>query len=199
MLPTSWTGRYRLREQDSNGCPRQRRDFTARYLIEGRVVAAGDWLQIVLSLVDAETAAHLWGDAWSSWLPQPLPAIERAVAAAVGAVPSAIRRADSRRASGMRPQDMDAYQTCLRAYPLLAGNTQSKTLPERSSSRRWKLRLIKCRPRPRVNRAKPARDHTCPFWLLKVGVECRLYRKTQRTRSVKGAPAINRQSDPGHE
>jgi hypothetical protein len=35
--------------------------------------------------------------------------------------------------------------------------------------------------------------------VLAVGVEYRLCRKTKRTRSVKGAPAINRQRDPGHE
>src|SRR5205807_5317407 len=91
-IANALAGETRIARAQPGLSPGRRRDITARYLIEGRFVAAGDRFQIVLTLLDAETGTQLWGDAWSGWTPQPFPAIERAIAAAVGAVLPNIRK-----------------------------------------------------------------------------------------------------------
>ena len=103
--------------------PAGRREVTARYRIDGQLVAAGDRFRIVLSLTDVEAGIHLWGDAWSGWRAEPFSALERAVAGMAISVPLHIRRSEIDRARRMRPEAMDAFHLCLNAYTLLAANT----------------------------------------------------------------------------
>jgi AraC-like DNA-binding protein/tetratricopeptide (TPR) repeat protein len=103
--------------------PGRLRDIRARYLIRGQFVQGGDRFRAVLSLVDAVDGQHLWGDAWEGPMLRPFSTLDRVVTAVVGMVLANIRKAEIARATAMRPGDLEAYQLCLRAFPLLAANT----------------------------------------------------------------------------
>ena len=111
----------------SRSAPKGRRDIAARYVIQGWLTEASDCLRIVLRLLDAETCTQLWGDAWNGRAAEPFAMVDRAVATAVAAVLLKIWKGEIARARSLRPHDMDAYQLCLRAYPLLAANTAANT------------------------------------------------------------------------
>jgi AraC-like DNA-binding protein/tetratricopeptide (TPR) repeat protein len=126
-ISTALAGDNRIVRSPGKSMPAQRRDVSARYVIEGQLVARGDRLMIALALVDMETRTQLWGDAWSGATGQPFPAIGRAASEARNAVPPSIRKSEIARATRLRVEDMDAYRLCLRAYPLLAANTAANT------------------------------------------------------------------------
>ena len=106
----------------SRGVPRGR-DIRARYAMRGRMVQAGNRFRTVLALVDASNGRHLWGDAWEGSTASPFSILDRVIAAIVGSMLPNIHRAEITRAMSTRPDDLEAYQLCLRAFPLLAANT----------------------------------------------------------------------------
>lgn len=99
------------------------RDIGARYRLHGQLALAGERFRVVLALIDVAEGRHLWGDAWDGSAAHPLAAIDRVVAGAAAAVPPRIRNAEMARMQAIPPEHMDAYQLCLRAYPLLAVNS----------------------------------------------------------------------------
>jgi AraC-like DNA-binding protein/tetratricopeptide (TPR) repeat protein len=99
------------------------RDVNARYVIRGRVVKVGERFRVVAALVDAVGGVHLWGDAWDGWAADPFGTIDRVVMGVLRAILPNIHAAEIARARRKRPDDLDAYGLCLRAYPLLAATT----------------------------------------------------------------------------
>jgi AraC-like DNA-binding protein/tetratricopeptide (TPR) repeat protein len=103
--------------------PERWRDIDARYVLRGRVVEAGERLRVVAALVDAAGGRHLWGDAWDGRASDAFAIVDRAVAGAARAIPSAIRKAEIARVAQLATESLEAHELCLRAYSLLAANT----------------------------------------------------------------------------
>ncbi len=101
----------------------RRREVRARYVIRGRIVDAGEQVRVVAALVDAAGDRHLWGDAWDGVIANPFPAIDRVVAGVAHAVLPNIRQAEIARVCRRRPRVLEAWELCLRAYPLLEAST----------------------------------------------------------------------------
>jgi len=122
-LAAALSGEAAIRRPSLNAAFRPSRDIDARYRLRGELVLSGERVRFALALIDAVADRHLWGDAWDGSAGNPLATIDRILAGAARAVPSRIRHAEMARVQSMPPEHMDAYQLCLRAYPLLAVNS----------------------------------------------------------------------------
>ena len=101
-----------------------RRDkTTGRYLIRGTIVQSDEKLRVAVALIDANSSAHLWGDSWDGHVHATLPLIDRVVADIARSILPNVRNAEVARVAQKRLGDLEAYELCLRAYPLLAATT----------------------------------------------------------------------------
>jgi TolB-like protein len=100
---------------------RIRREFGVRYVLEGSVRTAADQLRVAGRLLDAETGAVLWSQAYDEDLRvRGFFAIQddvaQKVATAVGQPYGIIFRADERREQASAPEDLEAYACTLQFY-----------------------------------------------------------------------------------
>ena len=100
---------------------RIRRDLGVRYVLEGSVRTAEHQLRVTGRLLDAETGAVLWSQAYDDDLRvRGFFAIQddvaQKVATAIGQPYGIIFRADERRAQAGAPEDLEAYACTLRFY-----------------------------------------------------------------------------------
>src|SRR5262249_16085983 len=96
---------------------------TGRYLIRGSIVQSGERLRVVVTLIDAASALHMWGDAWDGSLHEPLRLIDRVATDIARSIVPYVRNAETASVERKRPEDLEAYELCLRAFPLLAATT----------------------------------------------------------------------------
>jgi adenylate cyclase len=100
---------------------RVRRDFGARYLLEGGMRLSAGRIRVTSRLLDASTAAVLWSQAYDADLgTQGLFAIQediaRQVATTVAQPYGIVFRADAQRTAHQPPDDLEAYACTLRFY-----------------------------------------------------------------------------------
>jgi adenylate cyclase len=100
---------------------RVRRDFGARYLLEGGLRLAAGRIRVTSRLLDAGNAAVLWSQAYDADLgTQGLFAIQediaRQVATTVAQPYGIVFRADAQRTAHQPPDDLEAYACTLRFY-----------------------------------------------------------------------------------
>jgi adenylate cyclase len=100
---------------------RVRRDFGARYLLEGGMRLSAGRIRVTSRLLDAGTAAVLWSQAYDADLgTKGLFAIQediaRQVATAVAQPYGIVFRADAQRTARQPPDDLEAYACTLRFY-----------------------------------------------------------------------------------
>jgi TolB-like protein/class 3 adenylate cyclase len=74
------------------------RELNVRYVLEGSVQRAGDWIRIVTQLNDAETGSHLWADRFDKPLGDPFVMQDEIVARLANALATQLTAADARRA-----------------------------------------------------------------------------------------------------
>jgi adenylate cyclase len=100
---------------------RVRRDFGARYLLEGGMRLSAGRIRVTSRLLDAGTAAVLWSQAYDADLgTHSLFAIQediaRQVATTVAQPYGIVFRADAQRTARQPPDDLEAYACTLRFY-----------------------------------------------------------------------------------
>jgi TolB-like protein len=90
------------------------RDLGVRYVLEGSVRRAGNRVRITGQLVDAITAAHLWGDRFDGALDDVFDLQARVAESVAGAIEPRLQRAEIERVRRKATQDLGAYDYYLR-------------------------------------------------------------------------------------
>jgi adenylate cyclase len=93
------------------------RELGVRYLIEGSVRKAGNRVRVTAQLIDATSGNHLWADKYEGAVADIFDLQDHITEAVVGAIQPSVRSAEIERSRRKRPQNLDAYDLVLRAYP----------------------------------------------------------------------------------
>jgi adenylate cyclase len=91
------------------------RELGVRYVLEGSVRRAGGRLRITGQLLEAATGAHLWADHYDGDVEDVFDLQDRVTASVIGAISPRLLAAEIARAKIKRPDNLDAYDLCLRA------------------------------------------------------------------------------------
>jgi adenylate cyclase len=91
------------------------RELSVGYLVEGSVRKAGGSVRISAQLIDAETGAHLWGQAFTGALDDIFDLQDEVTTGIMAAVEPSLRQAEIDRARRKRQENLDAYDLYLRA------------------------------------------------------------------------------------
>jgi TolB-like protein len=94
------------------------RELGVRYVLEGSVRKAGERVRITAQLIEAETGAHVWADRFDGSLDHVFDLQDQVATGVVGVIEPTLRQAEIERARRKRPDNLDAYDLYLRAWPL---------------------------------------------------------------------------------
>jgi adenylate cyclase len=95
------------------------RDLGVRYVLEGSVRKAGNRLRITGQLIEAETGAHLWADRFDGAVADVFDLQDQITDKVVGIVEPSLRKSEVERARRKHPDNLGAYDLCLRAVPYI--------------------------------------------------------------------------------
>jgi TolB-like protein len=98
---------------------RAARELRARYVLTGRMVHDGARLRLVIRVVDAVTARHVWGDSYDGERGDLFELQDRVIQGVVRAIPPCVRGCEIERAQRADPRDLDAHGLAMRAFPLV--------------------------------------------------------------------------------
>ncbi|AWM85628.1 adenylate/guanylate cyclase domain-containing protein [Microvirga sp. 17 mud 1-3] len=93
------------------------RELGVRYVLEGSVRRGGNRLRIIAQLIDATTGSHIWTDRYDGELSDIFDLQDRVTEAIIGAVEPSITLSEIERAKRKRPDNLDAYDCVMRAWP----------------------------------------------------------------------------------
>jgi adenylate cyclase len=105
------------------------RELGVRYVLEGSVRKAGGRVRITGQLIEAETGTHLWADKFDGNLEEVFDLQDRIAEQVVAILIPRLRDAELERLARKRPDNLDAYDSLLRAQALLGRNTPA-VVPE---------------------------------------------------------------------
>jgi TolB-like protein/tetratricopeptide (TPR) repeat protein len=94
------------------------RELGTRYLLAGSIAQSGERVRVMLRLIDAATASHVWGDVYDGDVGDLFELQDRTTEGAMSAVLPQIRAAEIERARRRPPNELDAYGLTIRAFPL---------------------------------------------------------------------------------
>jgi len=106
----------RFRSADYRRCAS---DLGARYLLTGRIAQASNRLRVIIRLIDAETDAQVWGDAYDGKIDDLFGLSDRITEGVMRAIPPQVRGSEIERARRKRPEDLAAYGLTMRALPFV--------------------------------------------------------------------------------
>jgi adenylate cyclase len=95
------------------------REFGARYSVIGIIGQTDKRVRILVRLLDATTGFHVWGDTYNGHVGDLFGLQDRVTEGVMRAVLPHIRGADIERARRKRPNDLDAYDLTMRAFPFV--------------------------------------------------------------------------------
>jgi adenylate cyclase len=93
------------------------RELGVRYLIEGSVRKSGNRVRITAQLIDGPSGNHLWSDRYDGAMTDVFDLQDHITESVVGAIQPSVRSAEIERSRRKRPENLDAYDLVLRAYP----------------------------------------------------------------------------------
>ena len=91
------------------------RVLRARYIVEGSVRRAGDRVRITARLSDAALAQQLWAQRYDHPLGDVFALQDEITGEIIAGIEPQLARAEERRALRRRPDNLDAWDCCLRA------------------------------------------------------------------------------------
>jgi TolB-like protein/Tfp pilus assembly protein PilF len=94
-------------------------ELGVRYVLQGSVRKAADRVRIGGQLIDADTGATLWAERFDGALADVFALQDRMSEAVVGAIAPRLEAAEIERARRKPPENLDAWDLCLRAWPLI--------------------------------------------------------------------------------
>jgi TolB-like protein/Flp pilus assembly protein TadD len=93
------------------------RELGVRYVLEGSVRKSGGRVRVASQLVEAETGVHLWAERYDRPLDDVFALQDEIALNVVGAIEPSLREAEIVRVKRKRPENLDAYDLVLRAFP----------------------------------------------------------------------------------
>ncbi len=100
------------------------KELGARYVLEGRVRKGGDRIRIAAQLIDAETGHHVWAERYDRELDDIFDLQDEITDTIVTALEAIVGKAETQRAHAKRPENLDAWDTALRATWHLGRSTR---------------------------------------------------------------------------
>src|SRR6202045_2977541 len=95
------------------------RELGVRYLLEGSVRKAGNYVRVTGQLIDTASATHVWAERYDRALDDIFALQDDLTMSVIGAIEPTLRQAEIERAKRKRPDSLDAYDLYLRALPLV--------------------------------------------------------------------------------
>ena len=99
------------------------RDLGARYVLEGSVRKGGARVRITVQLIDGTNGHHVWAEKYDRDLDDIFEVQDEIVQRISAVVAPELDKAELERSTGKRPEDLDAWDLCLRAKQQLRQNT----------------------------------------------------------------------------
>ncbi|HEX7005838.1 MAG TPA: tetratricopeptide repeat protein [Alphaproteobacteria bacterium] len=112
------------------------RDLGVRYVLEGSIRKAGNRVRITGQLIDAETGGHLWADRFDRELTDIFETQDEVVHKIVDALAVKLTRSEERRISRRGTDNVEAYESWLRAREQLGRGTRESVAEARRLHRR---------------------------------------------------------------
>jgi len=100
------------------------RELGAQYVLEGSVRKGGERVRITAQLIDGIGGHHLWADQYDRNLGDIFEVQDDIVQRIAAIVIPELGKAELQRSVGKRSEDLDAWDLCLRAKPLLRQKTR---------------------------------------------------------------------------
>ena len=101
------------------------RALGVRYILEGAVRRSGDRARITVRLIDAGTGTQIWSDRFDGDAKDVFDFQDEVAASVAGALHPSLRQAEIERALRKRPENLQAYDLILRAYPHFWAHTKA--------------------------------------------------------------------------
>jgi adenylate cyclase len=98
-------------------------ELGVRYVLEGSVRKAADRVRVTAQLIDAETGNHLWAERYDGRLEDIFDLQDRITETVVGTLEPRLTLAEVARAKQTRPENLGAYEQCLRGLAHLNAYT----------------------------------------------------------------------------
>jgi adenylate cyclase len=118
------------------------RALGARYLLEGSVRRSGQRVRVTAQLIDGADGRHVWAERHDRDLVDIFEVQDDLVQRIAAVVAPELAKAELKHARGKRADDLDAWDLCLRAMPLL----RERTRDGNAKARALFLRAIALRP-----------------------------------------------------
>lgn len=115
------------------------RKLGVRYVLEGSVRRAGEWIRVTAQLIDAITDTHLWAEKYDRVLEDIFAVQEAVVQGIVGAIAPSINAQERAHAQRRRPENLTAYEMALRVY------NRAEQATRRSDFTGWDVALAEAR------------------------------------------------------
>jgi adenylate cyclase len=108
------------------------RDLGVRFVLEGSVRKAGNRVRITAQLIDAGNDGHLWAERFDSDLTDIFATQDEVVEKIVGALAITLTPGEEQRLRRRGTDNLEAYETWLRARELLGGGTRESVVQARA-------------------------------------------------------------------
>jgi adenylate cyclase len=112
------------------------RDLGVRFVLEGGVRKAGNRVRITAQLIDAGSGGHLWAERFDRDLTDIFSTQDEVVEKIVGALAITLTPGEEQRLRRRGTENVEAYETWLRARELLGGGTRESVVQARAMYRR---------------------------------------------------------------
>ena len=112
------------------------RDLGVRFVLEGGVRKAGNRVRITAQLIDADSGGHLWAERFDRDLTDIFSTQDEVVEKIVGALAITLTPGEEQRLRRRGTENVEAYETWLRARELLGGGTRESVVQARAMYRR---------------------------------------------------------------
>ncbi len=100
------------------------RDLGARYLLEGSVRRHGSRIRITVQLIDGVSGQHVWAERYDRELDDIFEVQDDIVQRIAAHVAPELAKAELQRSRNKLPEDLDAWDLCLRAMPWIRQRTR---------------------------------------------------------------------------
>ena len=107
------------------------RELDARYLLEGSVRKGGQRIRITAQLIDGVSGHHIWAERYDRELDDIFEVQDEITQRITAIVAPELVKAEVKRSIAKRPEDLDAWDCCLRGMALLRVRTPESTAKAR--------------------------------------------------------------------
>ncbi len=118
------------------------RELGARYLVEGSVRKGGQRIRITAQLIDGASGHHIWAERYDRELDDVFEVQDEIAQRITAVVAPELVKAEVKKSTAKRPEDLDAWDCCLRGMAMI----QRRTGEENAKARELFERAIAIQP-----------------------------------------------------